>query len=246
MDAAQELEISRGLRAAMYRGDGDAIVSLLTEGPCDTALQLAGEAVLVAVTCQAAGATGLGAGYAAALRQRGWSGDNELAEDLEARLGTGPAPLRRGLPVDLEMLTEVLEGDPRRGDGLLDLETGQVWPAELLGDDLGLDEEIPDAPDRDADGDRWLDVECRGSRDGYRDMQKFLTTVPGPELAERLRIATDGPGAFRRFRRVLEDWPAEEAAWRVFDEDRRRGRARAWLAETGYIPSRGASPARGQ
>lgn len=36
------------------------------------------------------------------LRSREWDGDDELAESLEAQLGSGPARLLRPLAVDLE------------------------------------------------------------------------------------------------------------------------------------------------
>ena len=42
-----------------------------------------------------------------ALRERGWAGDGELAGALDAVLGSGPTPMLRPLPVDLE---EHMEG----------------------------------------------------------------------------------------------------------------------------------------
>jgi hypothetical protein len=48
----------------------------------------------------------------ASLRERNWIGDAELADQLDGLAGTGPTPLLRPLPVDLEAVSEILEGDP--------------------------------------------------------------------------------------------------------------------------------------
>ena len=80
----------------------------------------------------------------------------------------------------------------------------------------------------------WIPVECAGSRDGYRDMQDFADTLPDPEQRDRLGIALDGRGAFRRFRDVLARVPEDQSRWSVVSDERRRGRARRWLARQGY------------
>jgi hypothetical protein len=46
------------------------------------------------------------------LRQRGWEGDDELADQLEAQLGRGPAAMLRALPVDLEELAGISRATP--------------------------------------------------------------------------------------------------------------------------------------
>ena len=65
-------------------------------------------------------------------------------------------------------------------------------------------------------------------------MELFIGTVADPERADRLAIAIDGRGAFRRFKDVLGRWPGEIERWYAFSEERQRGRARAWLAGAGY------------
>jgi len=47
---------------------------------------------------------------------------------LEAVLRARPVPLLRALPVDLEELAGVLEGDPVQRRRRIDLRTGDVWP----------------------------------------------------------------------------------------------------------------------
>lgn len=55
-----------------------------------------------------------------------------LADQLGARAGRGATPLLRALPVDLEELAGVLEGDPLSAGGCIDLRTGEVWAQAAL------------------------------------------------------------------------------------------------------------------
>jgi hypothetical protein len=66
------------------------------------------------------------------LRQRGWDGDDVLADRLEAELGSGPAAMLVALPVDLEELADILEGDPMSVGGRIDIRTGEVWPRAAI------------------------------------------------------------------------------------------------------------------
>ena len=79
--------------------------------------QLAGDGLIAAVVQRVDGAAELARKLVVGVRQRGWEGDDELADQLEAQLGSGPAAMLRALPVDLEELAGILEGDPlkRRG-----------------------------------------------------------------------------------------------------------------------------------
>ena len=106
------------LRAAVYRGDGPAVVHLLQNaGNYDDALQLAGDGLIAAVIQRAQGAPELARHLVLALRQRGWNGDDDLADQLDALLGSGPPPMLRPLPVELDELAGILEGDPLNGGG---------------------------------------------------------------------------------------------------------------------------------
>src|SRR5450755_493351 len=157
------------LRAAVYRGDGPAVVHLLQNaGNYDNALQLAGDGLIAAVIQRAQGAPELARHLVLALRQRGWNGDDDLADQLDALLGSGPPPMLRPLPVDLDELAGILEGDPLNGGGRLDLTTGEVWPQAAIEYARETGEEDEDAAD---DPERWLWVHGEGSRDAYRDME---------------------------------------------------------------------------
>lgn len=221
------------VRGALYRADVDALVEVLT-GPDwpGEALQLMGDAVLVVAGGRRHDIEPAARRCVLELRDRGWEGDAELAAQIESGFGWGPAPLLRSLPVDLEELGEVLEGDPVWGGGRIDLKTGEVWPQSAVeyagegGDDDGEDD----------DG-RWLPVPCEGSSPGYRDMELFINTVEDDHLADQLARSIQGRGAFRRFKDVLAGWPDLLDRWYGFTEGRHRGRARAWLAAQGYTPT---------
>lgn len=124
-----------------------------------------------------------------------------------------------------------MEGDPGSGGGRIDLTNGEVWHQVAIDYAVEAGEEAEDESD---DPDRWLWVHCEGSHEAYRDMKLFIDTVTDPGRADRLAIAIDGRGAFRRFKDVLGRWPDEMERWFTFSEERQRGRARAWLADAGY------------
>ena len=222
-------DLRTALRVATATSDGAALVALLGSGWPPDALQSVGDGLAAAVQQQVPGAAELAEQCVLALRDRDWEGDEELAVQLEAVLGIAPTPLLRRLPVDLEELSIVLEGDPLSGDGRVDLRDGEVWSRSAIeyAQEMGEDEDADDP-------ERWLWIHNQGSRAGYRDMVDFARTVDDPGRADRLEIALQGRGAFRRFKDVLARWPGELERWFAFSEERKRGRARAWLAEEGY------------
>jgi hypothetical protein len=54
------------------------------------------------------------------------------------------------------------------------------------------------------------------SHAGYRDMEDFIETVKESNLKEKLCIAINGKGAFRRFKDVLLSYPKERERWFSF------------------------------
>ena len=220
------------LRAGVYNADG-SVVGVVRGRLTEQVLQLAGDGLLDALAKDVEGAVDLAAQCAAALRERCWDGDEELADQLQAALGRGATPLLRSLPVDLEELASLLEGDPLCGGGRIDLRSGVCWP---YGVGYGEDDEDDD------DQDRWLHVAPLGSREGYRDMELFIARVDDPAIADRLRIAITRKGPFRRFKDVLSRWPQELQRYYLLSNERQRGRARAWLAAEGFRPAGAAKP----
>jgi hypothetical protein len=73
------------------------------------------------------------------------------------------------------------------------------------------------------------------SGESYRDMLRFTDHVTSEQLRLRLLDALDGRGAFRRFRDIVFNGPAEVLThWQIYRQERELGRARAWLASHGY------------
>ena len=219
------------LRGAIAQGDGAAVAQLLTGRPWpEDAQQLIGDGLLTALSQQVDGAAPLTEVCVSALRARGWAGDEELADMLQAPTGGAPRFLR-SLTVDLEELAMVLEGDPVHGGGRIDLRTGEVWPQAAIDYAIEIGEENEDEND---DPDRWLWVRCRGSHAAYGDMEWFIANLDQPQIADQLNKAISGSGPFRRFNNALSSWPDLKERWHGFSEDRQRGRARSWLADQGY------------
>lgn len=224
-------EQSTSLRVKVQLGNDTAVVQLTGPVALENGLQVLGDWVLAALEQRADGAAEAARGMVTELRERDWEGDVVLADQLDALLGSGAIPNLRPLPVDLDELAGVLEGDPAYGGGRVDLTTGEVWPEPAIDYAVEIGQEDEDESD---DPDKWLWVHCEGSRDGYRDMERFIGTVRDPGRADRLEIAISGRGAFRRFKDVLARWPEELERWYAFSAERQRGRARAWLADAGY------------
>ncbi|GAB3243079.1 UPF0158 family protein [Nocardioides dilutus] len=223
-------EDRRQLRSAVARGAGVELLEILASRPWpDHTLQLIGDGLLLAIDADTEGVLAVAEECASELRQRDWEGDLELAESLESRMGTGAAPLLRPLTVDLDELAGVLEGDPVYGGGRVDRRTGEVWPEAAM-DAFEEDEEEEDVDD----DERWVWVDSQGSRAGYRDMERFIAGLNDPAAAHALERALDGRGPFRRFSQTLDRWPHLIDPWLAYADERKRGRARAWLAAEGY------------
>lgn len=157
---------------------------------------------------------------------------------------------RKKLKVDLsELVFEMEMGDKMERSGYLDTETGEIidMPDEIMrGVEDGetdsvlveWDEELAETADQilSDDKNRFLLIPKRESREGYEIMVSFTGTVDDRRLREKLDIALDGRGAFRRFRRVLNDYPDALEKWYKFKDDWMRDEAVQWLLEHGIEP----------
>lgn len=85
-------------------------------------------------------------------------------------------------------------------------------------------------------GSRYIAIPSEGSHEGYRDMEAFIITVRSPRLQQRLERAIAGRGAFRYFKDVLLDYPAERERWFQFKQERFRQRFLDWLEVHGITP----------
>ena len=123
----------------------------------------------------------------------------------------------RALPVDLDELAALLEGGDDVRHGLVDLQTGDVYPySEMLGEYLGLDEDVD--PDESADWERWLVVHRVGSRAAYHDMVASSTrgaAVASRACARQARVSStltgpSGPSGSTQ-RNCTRGWSATRA-----------------------------------
>ncbi|KXA94752.1 hypothetical protein AKJ65_03550 [candidate division MSBL1 archaeon SCGC-AAA259E19] len=132
------------------------------------------------------------------------------------------------LKVDLDDLCWAYEDAYLGNSYYLDIETGEVlfFSDNLTGTEGGPEgiEEIEDEV-----GDRYIALPRTSPREGYRDMEEFIETVEDEDLKEKLSIAIDGKGAFRRFKDVLNQYPDERERWFEFKGNRTEKRVRRWL-----------------
>jgi Uncharacterised protein family (UPF0158) len=103
----------------------------------------------------------------------------------------------------------------------------QPWLADAVREAAAIDA---------GSGTRFAEIPTIESSDAFRDMEDFIETVENAGLRDRLWRAIDGRGAFRRFKEVLFDDPAERDRWYAFKNARDRDRALDWLESEGIEP----------
>ncbi len=83
----------------------------------------------------------------------------------------------------------------------------------------------------------YIRVDPASSREQYRWMERFVGSVTDPQLRERLVMAIDGKGAFRRFKDVLLAYPAERERWFTYRADLLHWHIHNWLIEREVEPT---------
>ena len=161
-------------------------------------------------------------------------------ERILARLGQDeprPAGATKRVPVNWDDLEMALTSNHGEWTCYLDLETGEVRMLSMDRLDDDGDGISDDEIDAGLYAGRLLHVEPLGSKVEYRWMAEFIGTVRDARLRDRLEVALDGRGAFRRFKNVLLDFPAERKRWFAFRDQRLHAAAREWLGEVGIEPT---------
>ncbi len=157
---------------------------------------------------------------------------------------------RKKLKVDLsELIFEMELGDNMERSGYLDTETGEIidMPDDIMravedGESesalVERDEDLAETAEQilSDEQNRFLPIPKRESREGYEIMVAFAESVKNKGLQEKLSIALDGKGAFRRFRDVLNQHPDELERWYTFKDDWMREESVRWLLENGIEP----------
>jgi hypothetical protein len=217
------------LRAAIATEDAARFLAAVTECDIDDGLQQVGAGLPMALAHRRRESMPVALSVINRLTWRDGPGDRLLAEDLLAWLRREPLA-GQVLPVDLDMLSAVLEGDPDLSTGgCIDLRTGQVYDDSatdpmLIGEDTAINLE--------KEPDRWLRLDRAGSQNGWQDMADFAGRQHDAGLRYRLERAIEGTGAFSRFRNLVhsEDLGRQ---WNTFSTDRQTGRSREFLADHG-------------
>jgi hypothetical protein len=68
-------------------------------------------------------------------------------------------------------------------------------------------------------------------------MERFVASVADETLRQRLIIAIDGKGAFRRFKDVLVAYPAERERWFSYRAELLHWHIHNWLRDHGIVPT---------
>jgi hypothetical protein len=133
---------------------------------------------------------------------------------------------KKTLKIDLDELCDAMENSSFENEYFLDLETGEI----LFISEYMDDEETGKLKDRiEVEFDRYERIPEVESNEGYDDMVDFIATIEDEHLVELLEVATNGKGAFRRFKDVLLNYPEERERWFKFKDDRIEERALEWL-----------------
>lgn len=129
--------------------------------------------------------------------------------------------------ISLSVLINNFDGGPEERQ-YLDAETGEIiiiFDEALSGiDDTKLEKKIEAGFNV-----RYFAIPGQDSHQGYRDMVDFAGTVTDKNLQEKIEIALDGQGAFRRFRNVLSNYPQERERWSAFKNELIKERVLTWL-----------------
>lgn len=138
----------------------------------------------------------------------------------------GHAMSPKAISIDWDALETAVERNAPDTESFLDRSTGQVLTV-VTGD--------PEAPLRKRqiaeNIHNFVRVEPASSREQYRWMERFVSSVSEPALRERLIISIDGKGAFRRFKDVLLAYPAERERWFSYRSDLLHWHIHNWLKE---------------
>jgi len=130
----------------------------------------------------------------------------------------------RKISIDWEAVEIAVERNSPDTDSFLETSSGQVLVI-VLGDPEAAQLKAKVA----SNIDDYLRVEPASSREQYRWMERFVSSVVEESLRHRLVISIDGKGAFRRFKDVLLAYPAERERWFSYRSNLLHWHIQNWL-----------------
>ncbi|MEA1964242.1 MAG: UPF0158 family protein [Candidatus Aerophobetes bacterium] len=135
----------------------------------------------------------------------------------------------RKVKANLSELIEAFDNCRTGYEYYLDVKTGEML---YTSDEFMDPDEIEKIYQRiDEEPERYLSIPTESSREGYQDMVAFTESLEDENLQEKLWIALNGRGAFRRFKDVLLRYPEKREEWFRFKDERLENRIREWLEE---------------
>ena len=137
----------------------------------------------------------------------------------------------RVVPVNWTDLETAFERNSPDTESFLDLRSGEVVTVTQ-----GAIDYTEQRGKVQTGGDAFLRVEPAASREQYRWMERFVAHVTDEPLRERLVIAIDGKGAFRRFKDVLLNYPTERERWFSYRADLLHWHMQKWLEKEQLTP----------
>lgn len=145
--------------------------------------------------------------------------------------------MSRRLPIDWDSLEWALTDHSLERTQYLDLRSGEVVMASdsLSGAAEGttLDEDLG----AQVEEGYLIAIEPFPSSVEYGWMAEFADSVTDFRIQGKLAVALEGSGAFRRFKNVLVEYPAEREQWFAFRDARLHDAAREWLADHDIEPT---------
>lgn len=148
-------------------------------------------------------------------------------------------PRRKRVPVNWDDLELALTWRSDELEYFLDLRSGEARQYRLSvfandAEDFDLSEDEADAGL--AEG-YLLRIEPLESSVEYGWMMEFAASVTNTRPRDRLEVALNGRGAFRRFEDVLAEYPAERGRWFRFRDERVRKAICEWLEDHDIEPT---------
>ena len=137
----------------------------------------------------------------------------------------------RVVPINWTDLETAFERNSPDTESFLDLRSGEVVTLTQGAIDYGEQRARVQGG-----GDGFLRVDPAASREQYKWMERFVAHVTDEPLRERLIIAIDGKGAFRRFKDVLLNYPTERERWFSYRSDLLHWHMQKWLEKEQIEP----------